>query len=110
MAIENATRAGVGDAIEFSQRAFSAIQPLSGPGWVVTNPPFGVRISQNKDLRNLYAQLGAVLRRACPGWQIAVLSADPRLTSQMGIATKSALSTRSGGLNLQLRSGRVPDE
>lgn len=110
MATENAARAGVGEAIEFSQRAFSAIQPFPGPGWVVTNPPFGVRVSQNKDLRNLYAQLGAVLRRACPGWRIAVLSADPRLTSQMGIATKSALSTRSGGLNLQLRNGRVPDE
>src|SRR5689334_788268 len=40
----NAGRAGVGDAIEFSCRAISAIEPPPGLGWVVTNPPYGVRL------------------------------------------------------------------
>ena len=37
------------------------------PGWVVTNPPYGLRISEGKDLRNLYAQFGNVLRANMPG-------------------------------------------
>jgi len=108
-ASENAQRAGVLDAIEFSQRALSAVEPPAGCGWVVTNPPFGVRVSQNKDLRNLYAQLGNVLRRSCPGWQAAVLGNDPRLFSQIGFPLKSVLATQSGGLSVQLRQGRVPE-
>ncbi|MCZ7553786.1 MAG: class I SAM-dependent RNA methyltransferase [Anaerolineales bacterium] len=106
---ENARRAGVLDVIEFSQRALSAVEPPAGPGWVVTNPPFGVRVSQRKDLRNLYAQLGNVLRRRCPGWQAAVLGNDPRLFSQIGFPLKTALATQSGGLNVQLRIGKAPE-
>ncbi|MBI3360291.1 MAG: class I SAM-dependent RNA methyltransferase [Chloroflexi bacterium] len=49
----NADRAGVADCIEFTRRAVSAIEPPPGPGWIVTNPPYGVRVSENKDLRNL---------------------------------------------------------
>ncbi len=63
----NAERAGVADVIEFSCRAVSAIEPPLGPGWVVTNPPYGVRVSGGRDLRNLYAQFGNVLRARCPG-------------------------------------------
>jgi len=66
MARANAERAGVSQLIEFSQRAVSAIEPAR-TGWVITNPPYGQRISSNKDLRNLYAQLGNVLRKNCTG-------------------------------------------
>ena len=45
MAQANAERAGVADGIEFTCRAVSAIQPPQGPGWVVTNPPYGLRVS-----------------------------------------------------------------
>ena len=62
MAQANAARAGVADAIDFSCRPVSAVTPPGGPGWVVTNPPYGLRVGANRDLRNLYAQLGNVLR------------------------------------------------
>ena len=39
----NADRAGVSDCIEFSCHAVSSMDPPPGPGWVVTNPPYGVR-------------------------------------------------------------------
>ncbi len=56
MARANAERAGVADLIEFRCQAVSSITPPAGPGWVVTNPPYGLRVSQGKDLRDLYAQ------------------------------------------------------
>ncbi len=62
VARENAERAGTAQWIQFSQAAISAIQPPPGPGWVVTNPPYGVRISSGNDLRGLYTQFGNVLR------------------------------------------------
>jgi putative N6-adenine-specific DNA methylase len=62
MARQNAERAGVAQVIEFSQRAVSAIEPSPGPGWVVTNPPYGQRVRGGRDLRDLYARFGDVLR------------------------------------------------
>jgi putative N6-adenine-specific DNA methylase len=105
---ENASRAGVAGAIELSQRALSAVQPPSAPGWVVTNPPYGVRVSHEKDLRDLYAQLGNVLRRSCPGWQVAVLGSDPVLFGQVGLRLETILTTINGGLSVRLVRGSVP--
>jgi putative N6-adenine-specific DNA methylase len=103
----NAERAGVKDLIEFSQRAVSAVEPPPGPGWVVTNPPYGARISANKDLRNLYAQLGNVLRARCPGWQVAILSGDLILLGQTGIRLDHSLTLLNGGIPVRLGRGIV---
>lgn len=107
LAQENAERAGVLERIEFSTRAVSAIQPPPGPGWVVTNPPYGLRVSAQKDLRNLYAQIGNVLRQHCPGWQAAILCSDPKLLGQTRLGLVPALSTANGGVPVRLGVGRV---
>lgn len=107
MAQENAERAGVAHYVQFTCRAVSAVEPPGVPGWVVTNPPYGLRISQGKDLRNLYAQFGNVLRAKCPGWQVAVLCDDPKLLGQMGVGLDSSLSYVNGGINVRLARGQV---
>jgi putative N6-adenine-specific DNA methylase len=98
----NAERAGVADRIEFSCRAVSAIEPPPGPGWVVSNPPYGIRLAQSGDLRNLYAQFGKVLRAKCPGWQACVLSTGHRLTSSTGLSFDEGISLMNGGLQVKL--------
>jgi 23S rRNA G2445 N2-methylase RlmL len=74
----------------------------------VTNPPYGVRVSAQKDLRNLYAQLGNVLRARCPGWQVAILSSDLRLLGQIGLRLDTSFSMVNGGLRVLLGQGVVP--
>ncbi|GAB4494598.1 MAG: RNA methyltransferase [Anaerolineales bacterium] len=107
MARENAQRAGVAEWITFQQQAISHLQPPAQVGWVVTNPPYGVRIEDSKDLRNLYAQFGNVLRARCPNWHVAVLCNDPILIGQMGIAVETALFTVNGGIPVKLECGQV---
>ncbi len=107
MAKENAARAGISASIEFSHLAISAVEPPSRPGWVVTNPPYGLRVSAEKDLRNLYAQLGKVLRLKCPGWQYAVLCSDERLFSHSGFRPNARLSFENGGVPVRLYCGTV---
>jgi putative N6-adenine-specific DNA methylase len=103
----NAERAGVADFIDFSHRAVSAIQPPDGQGWVVTNPPYGMRVSEGKDLRNLYAQLGNVLRRSCPGWQVAILCSDKRLLAQTRLKLDTSFEMINGGIKVWLGRGKV---
>lgn len=107
MALGNAERAGVADCIEFSQRAVSAIEPPPRPGWVVTNPPYGRRVSEGKDLRNLYARFGSVLQEKCPGWNLSVLCSDPVLLGQMQLELDTSLALVNGGIKVRLARGNV---
>jgi putative N6-adenine-specific DNA methylase len=106
----NAERAGVAADVDFAVRAVSAIEPPPGPGWMVINPPYGVRVGERDPLRNLYAALGRTLRAQCPGWTLALLSPDPGLERQVGIPLDEALRTSNGGIPVRLVVGRVPDE
>lgn len=104
---ENADRAGVGDRIEFSCRPLSAVEPPPGLGWMVTNPPYGVRVSSGKDLRNLYAQMGNVLRARCPGWQAVFLCPSPVLAGHTGLRPARGVRLHHGGSPVTLWQGKV---
>ncbi|MHB8193766.1 MAG: THUMP domain-containing class I SAM-dependent RNA methyltransferase [Bellilinea sp.] len=104
---QNAERAGVADWVQFSQAAISAINPPEGPGWVVTNPPYGVRISASNDLRSLYAQFGNVLKKQCPGWTTAFLCNDDHLASLTRLKFEKGVSLNNGGIPVKLSIGKV---
>jgi putative N6-adenine-specific DNA methylase len=106
----NAKRAGVADDITFVEQAVSSLAPAAPPGLVASNPPYGVRVGETDPLRNLYAQLGNVLRRRRPGWTVALLSADPRLEQQTRLSFTEALRTRNGGIPVRLVVATVPSE
>lgn len=106
----NAARAGVAQCIEFTHRAVSAIEPPSHPGWVVTNPPYGLRVRSNQDLRNLYAQFGHTLRAKCAGWQVAMLCAGRALAGNTGLQLGESLALVNGGLRVKLMTGKVSGE
>jgi len=104
----NAARAGVADDIEFNVQPISALTPAEPPGLVVSNPPYGVRVGESDDLRNLYAQLGNVIRRQRPGWTLALLSADRRLEQQTRLAFEEQFQTRNGGIPVRLVTAPPP--
>ncbi len=103
----NAVRAGVTDLVELAVRPLSACEPLPAGGFVVCNPPYGVRVGKRGPLRDLYAQLGHVLRDRCPGARVALLCGDD-LWRQCGLPLGVTHHLRNGGLAVQLVQGRVP--
>jgi putative N6-adenine-specific DNA methylase len=104
----NAARAGVADDIEFNVQPISALTSAEPPGLVVSNPPYGVRVGESDDLRNLYAQLGNVIRRQRSGWTLALLSADRRLEQQTRLAFEERFQTRNGGIPVRLVTAPPP--
>lgn len=105
----NAERAGVRADVELAVAPVSAVQPPAGPGWIVANPPYGVRVGETEGLRNLYAALGHTARERAPDWTMALLSAEARLDAQVGVPFESAFQTRNGGIPVHLAVGRVGD-
>jgi putative N6-adenine-specific DNA methylase len=104
----NAARAGVAGDVVFHQAAMSALEPPAGTGWVVTNPPYGVRVGEADKLRDLFARFGQVLRARCAGWQVAMLSGNRALEAQLGLALEDRFRTSNGGIPVRLVTGGVP--
>lgn len=59
---ENAKRAGVADMIHFQERQVSELRHPKKYGFIVTNPPYGERLEDKKDLPELYTQIGKAYR------------------------------------------------
>lgn len=59
---ENAERAGVADMIHFQERQVSELRHPKKYGFIVTNPPYGERLEDKKDLPELYTQIGEAYR------------------------------------------------
>lgn len=97
----NAARAGVGGDISWAVQPLSAtlggLADFPDPGWILANPPYGVRLGEPDDLRDLYATLGSRLKSA-DGWRLGLLTSDVALARQTGLPLRSRFSTRNGGI------------
>lgn len=107
--LANAERAGVAADLTVVQQPLSALEPVEAPtGWLVTNPPYGHRVGDVERLRALYARLGQVAYTRCPGWTLALLSADQRLEGQIGLPFEEAFRVSNGGIRVRLAVATVP--
>ena len=104
----NAERAGVAAETVFAVRALSdAAIPAGERGWIVTNPPYGVRVGDAGRVRDLWAQLGHVLRARAAGWRVALLSPEPALERQLRMPLRVVAQTSNGGIPVRLVVGEV---
>lgn len=105
-ATANAERAGVSADVSFVRRALSAAEPVGGvPGLLVANPPYGLRLNDGADVRNIYAQLGKVAHFGFPGWRVGVLSPDRALDSQTRLPLRPSFETSNGGIRVRYLIG-----
>ncbi len=101
-AMHNAERAGVGRDVRFSAESLSGSiakieNVANGEGWILTNPPYGVRVGESEDLRDLYATLGNALETK-RGWRIGILTSDAVLAAQVRLPLRPRFSTSNGGI------------
>jgi putative N6-adenine-specific DNA methylase len=107
-AAANAERAGVAGDITLRRLPLSAFEPPAGPGLVLVNPPYGARIGEAAPLKNLYAQLGNVVKLKVAGWTVAMCSAERSLEAQVKLPFREVLRIRNGGIPVRIVSGQVP--
>jgi len=98
----NAARAGVEGDIRFEVRSASAVTAPGPSGWIVTNPPYGVRVRGGRDLRDLYSAFGARVEAEFGGWTVVLLSAEAAHERQLGLPLREVLRTRNGGIPVRL--------
>ncbi len=91
MAKDNAKNAGVLDFIEFSATPIAVAAPPMDvtQGMIIANPPYGARIGDEDNLKDVYRDLGYSLKHRFMGWSAWILAGNKELLSEMKLkATK----------------------
>ena len=85
---ENAERAGVAKLIHFQEREVAKLSHSKKHGYILTNPPYGERIEDKRNLPLLYTEL----REAFEGlseWQLCLITAYEQAEKYLGKADKN---------------------
>lgn len=113
MAIEaaqaNAERAWLTpDAIRFEVGDARTVTPPAESGWLITNPPYGERMS-NEEL-GMWREWSQNLKQNFSGWEISVISSDLDLPQQLRLKPKRRYPLFNGGLDCRLFSFEMVKE
>lgn len=77
--------------------------PRSGwNAWIVTNPPYGERVGEARELEPVYEGFGARLREHCAGYHLALLSGNARLAERLRLRTGERIPLKNGALDCEL--------
>ncbi len=100
VARDNIEAAGLSEYITLYQQDVSdAIPNLpETPGLLVTNPPYGQRLGQVEQLKNVYYRIGQSLKENYAGWDAAVFTSSPELAKFIGLRSHHKNSLYNGPL------------
>lgn len=76
-------QAGLEGRIDVKRQDLRTLTLDGEPGVFLMNPPYGERLSDQKGARELYREIGLLLKRH-PGWKLAVITADPAFERSFG--------------------------
>lgn len=85
---ENARDAGVENWILFQQKDVRELKAPVEQGLIITNPPYGERISDAAGIAALYSDFASTLKREFKGWDAWILSGNSEASA--GLRLKSA--------------------
>lgn len=99
----NAQAAGVGDFIQFELRKIEdSVPPAPQPGFIVTNPPYGERLSKDTELAKFYEKIGSVWRERFSGWTACFFAGNLGLTRSLGLEATARYKLYNGPLDCRL--------
>ncbi|MCP8968800.1 THUMP domain-containing class I SAM-dependent RNA methyltransferase [Ectobacillus ponti] len=79
----NADEGGFGDLITFKQMQVKDFTTKEEYGYIVTNPPYGERLSEKPQVEKLYAEMGQVFR-PLDTWSVYVMTSYPQFEACYG--------------------------
>ena len=71
-------------------------------GTIITNPPHGLRMSNQQSLKSLYQNIGNVLKNKCQNHDAFIFCMNNALSKSVGLRTKKRYLLRNGKLDCRL--------
>lgn len=101
----NIQRAGLDGLVQVESRPVAELSlegDWSPAGLVLTNPPYGERLSERRELGALYQSLGDTVKRLVPGWRLGVFTGAPEYGKSIGLRSYKQYRLFNGKLPAQL--------
>ena len=100
--LANLDRAGLLPVVQLSTCDVLHARPPAATGIWISNPPYGVRLSEQDEMAAFYPQLGSVLKQRFSGWNCYFLSGDMRLPKMIGLKPSRKTPLFNGDLDCRL--------
>lgn len=102
LARENAAKAGLSDLVRFDVADARTFAPQGLRGRVVTNPPYGERLSDLQEAESLYRDFGRAWRKVPDGWSLTLLSSHTEFERAFGQKTNKKRKIYNGMLKCDI--------
>tara|TARA_B100001094_G_scaffold237558_1_gene232805 strand:- start:2996 stop:4135 length:1140 start_codon:yes stop_codon:yes gene_type:complete len=102
LSIESAKKIGLQDKINFSTENLENFKCSNNNGIIILNPPYGIRLGDEKNLQNLYQKIGDIFKNECAGFDAYIFTHNKILAKSVGLRTKRKFILKNGQLDCRL--------
>ncbi len=104
---ENIASAGLAEVIEIKTSSFQELLLPEDPGLLVCNPPYGKRLDSEKQLIELYSDLGNFAKKNASGWELWLLSGNRSLSRYLKMKCSKKHPINNGGIDCRWLNYKV---
>ena len=102
VARHNLKVAGLEEVAKVMQSDFIKLEPPKAEGTLVTNPPYGQRIGEDEDLKEVYPVWAKHMKESFGGWNTYFLTADLEMPKDMRLKPSKKTPLYNGALECRL--------
>ena len=102
VARHNLKVAGLEEVAKVMQSDFIKLEPPAAEGTLVTNPPYGQRIGEDEDLKEVYPVWAKHMKESFGGWNTYFLTADLEMPKDMRLKPSKKTPLYNGALECRL--------
>jgi putative N6-adenine-specific DNA methylase len=102
VARHNLKVAGLEEVAKVMQSDFTKLEPPTSEGTLVTNPPYGQRIGEDEDLKEVYPVWAKHMKESFGGWNTYFLTADLEMPKDMRLKPSKKTPLYNGALECRL--------
>ena len=102
VARHNLKVAGLEEVAKVMQSDFVKLEPPTSEGVLVTNPPYGQRIGEDEDLKEVYSVWAKHMKESFGGWNTYFLTADLEMPKDMRLKPTKKTPLFNGALECRL--------
>ncbi len=103
----NLKEMGLEGVVQLKQANLLELSAPAPTGFIVTNPPYGVRIGEKEALDKFYPELGHLLKQKFAGWNAYIFSGDPDLPKLIRLAATKRTPLYNGAIECRLYEYRI---
>ena len=88
--------------IEFGVCDFAVTEIPDGPGIIVMNPEYGMRLGEVEELKKTYRRISDFFKQKCTGYTGYIFTGNPELSKTVALRTSRRISFFNGDIECRL--------